>query len=271
MYSDACQATCKVTAWHSTPPTRSRRPWLDCAVGAPPALSPRRAPPPTHGAHGGHGGPWGRARRRGPMPARGRFAGPARVRMLDALIAASGPLSVSEIAEAIGVDQPRASRLVQQAEQMGLVAREPDPDDARRTRVRLTPEGEGSSPASAVGGGMPCAPPSRDSPTPSAPSSLACWRSSPTPGRATDRRRRRCRVARSLVHNSGDSFRVGLHTRGIPRLRLVPPSDFPELCASDVREGPWPTARDLAASVHRAAWSLVHNSGDSDCAGATSA
>ncbi len=98
------------------------------------------------GGHGGRGfgGPWGR----GAPPwadaaAAGRFAGPARVRMLDALIAASGPLSVSEIAEAIGVDQPRASRLVQQAEQMGLVAREPDPDDARRTRVRLTPEGEG--------------------------------------------------------------------------------------------------------------------------------
>ncbi|KTS64539.1 hypothetical protein NS206_07995 [Microbacterium testaceum] len=64
------------------------------------------------------------------------------MRMLDALVAASDALSVSEIAEAVGVDQPRASRLVQQATQMGLVAREPDPDDARRTRVRLTPEGE---------------------------------------------------------------------------------------------------------------------------------
>jgi DNA-binding MarR family transcriptional regulator len=62
--------------------------------------------------------------------------------MLDALVAASDALSVSEIAEAVGVDQPRASRLVQQSTQMGLVAREPDPDDARRTRVRLTPEGE---------------------------------------------------------------------------------------------------------------------------------
>lgn len=96
-----------------------------------------------HGGHGGHGGPWGRGAPPWADPARGRFGGPARLRLLDALIAASGPLSVSEIAEAIGVDQPRASRLVQQAEQMGLVAREPDPDDARRTRVRLTPEGEG--------------------------------------------------------------------------------------------------------------------------------
>jgi len=98
-----------------------------------------------HGERGGgHGGPWGRG---APPwvadPAHGRFGGPARLRMLDALIAASGSLSVSEIGEAVGVDQPRASRLVQQAAQMGLVVREPDPDDARRTRVRLTPEGEG--------------------------------------------------------------------------------------------------------------------------------
>lgn len=115
------------------------------------SLRGRRPRPPfppdahhhPHGAHGGHGGPWGRGAPPWADPARGRFGGPARLRLLDALIAASGPLSVSEIAEAIGVDQPRASRLVQQAVQMGLVAREPDPDDARRTRVRLTPEGEG--------------------------------------------------------------------------------------------------------------------------------
>ena len=70
-----------------------------------------------------------------------RFAGPARLRLLEALSAASQPLSVSEIAEAIGVDQPRASRLVQQAVEMGLARREVDPDDARRTRVVLTGDG----------------------------------------------------------------------------------------------------------------------------------
>ncbi|ODT36317.1 MAG: hypothetical protein BGO45_05525 [Microbacterium sp. 71-36] len=64
------------------------------------------------------------------------------MRMLDALIAAPGSLTVSEIADAVGVDQPRASRLVQQGVQMRLVEREPDPDDARRTRVRITAEGE---------------------------------------------------------------------------------------------------------------------------------
>ncbi|WZH38388.1 MAG: MarR family winged helix-turn-helix transcriptional regulator [Microbacterium enclense] len=110
-------------------------------------LRGRRPRPPFgpdehhHHPHG-HGGPWSRGAPPWADPAHGRFGGPARLRMLDALVAASAPLTVSDIAEAVGVDQPRASRLVQQATQMGLVAREPDPDDARRTRVRLTPEGE---------------------------------------------------------------------------------------------------------------------------------
>lgn len=79
----------------------------------------------------------------GPPPwvAGPRLGGPARLRLLEALAAASGPLSVSEIGDAVGVDQPRASRLVQQAVEMGLVRREADPDDARRTRVALTDEG----------------------------------------------------------------------------------------------------------------------------------
>ncbi|WP_374311709.1 MarR family winged helix-turn-helix transcriptional regulator [Microbacterium sp.] len=85
------------------------------------------------GPHHGHGpGPWG-----GPP----RFGGPARLRLLEALAAASHPLSVGEIADAVGVDQPRASRLVQQAFQLDLVRREADPEDARRTRVALTDAG----------------------------------------------------------------------------------------------------------------------------------
>lgn len=63
------------------------------------------------------------------------------MRMLDALAAASAPLSVSALGEAIGVDQPRASRLVQQGVERGYVRREADPDDARRTRIALTDEG----------------------------------------------------------------------------------------------------------------------------------
>ena len=60
---------------------------------------------------------------------------------LDALAQASEPLSVSGLADAIGVDQPRASRLVQQGVDRGWVRREADPEDARRTRIALTDEG----------------------------------------------------------------------------------------------------------------------------------
>ena len=63
------------------------------------------------------------------------------MRLLETLAQASGPLSVGELAEAIGVDQPRASRLVQQGVELGVVRREADPDDARRTRVALTDAG----------------------------------------------------------------------------------------------------------------------------------
>lgn len=107
--------------------------------------------PHGHGMHPGHGhgdGPWGRG---GPNHGHGhgappwagaaRLGGPARMRLLEALAAASHPLSVGEIADAVGVDQPRASRLVQQAFQLELVRREADPEDARRTRVALTDAG----------------------------------------------------------------------------------------------------------------------------------
>jgi DNA-binding MarR family transcriptional regulator len=100
--------------------------------------------PHGHGAHG-FPDPFGPHGAMPPGPpwsgAHGRFAGPARVRLLEALAAASTPLSVSELAERIGVDQPRASRLVQQCVQLGFVRREADPDDARRTRIVLTDDG----------------------------------------------------------------------------------------------------------------------------------
>jgi DNA-binding MarR family transcriptional regulator len=100
-----------------------------------------RFPPPS-GGHGRHGDPRAHDQRVGDGPAGPRFGGgPARFRLLDALAAASHPLSVSEVGEAIGVDQPRASRLIQQAVELGLVRREADPDDARRTRTALTDEG----------------------------------------------------------------------------------------------------------------------------------
>ncbi|MFB7249659.1 MarR family winged helix-turn-helix transcriptional regulator [Microbacterium sp. NPDC056234] len=96
------------------------------------------------GPHGHHGGPHeGRPFRPGPWAGGpgGRFAAPAWMRMLEALAAASAPLSVSELADAVGVDQPRASRLVQQGVERGFVQREADPDDGRRTRIALTDAG----------------------------------------------------------------------------------------------------------------------------------
>lgn len=97
--------------------------------------------PDGHRGHGpwNHGGPHGAQHEW--LAAGPRLGGPARLRLLDALAAASHPLSVSEVGEAIGVDQPRASRLIQQAVDLGLVRREADPDDARRTRVALTAQG----------------------------------------------------------------------------------------------------------------------------------
>lgn len=111
-----------------------------------------RGPGAHGGPHGWHGGPHpdhfehaGHPGRPGMPPwmadPSGRFGGPARMRMLEALAAASAPLSVSDLGAVIGVDQPRASRLVQQGVAHGFVRREADPDDARRTRIALTDEG----------------------------------------------------------------------------------------------------------------------------------
>lgn len=65
----------------------------------------------------------------------------ARFRLLDALEGAEHPPSVSELADAIGVDQPRASRLVQAAVEAGHARREADPADARRSAIVLTDAG----------------------------------------------------------------------------------------------------------------------------------
>ncbi|WP_245561743.1 MarR family winged helix-turn-helix transcriptional regulator [Agromyces italicus] len=65
----------------------------------------------------------------------------ARFRLLDALEAAPQPPSVGQLAEAIGVDQPRASRLVQAAVEAGHARRELDPADARRSAIVLSAAG----------------------------------------------------------------------------------------------------------------------------------
>jgi DNA-binding MarR family transcriptional regulator len=57
------------------------------------------------------------------------------------VLADHGPSSVSELAAAIGVDQPRASRLVQAAVGTGQVRRDVDPNDARRSILIITDSG----------------------------------------------------------------------------------------------------------------------------------
>ncbi|HEX3964384.1 MAG TPA: MarR family transcriptional regulator [Trebonia sp.] len=54
---------------------------------------------------------------------------------------AAGPMSLGALAEAVGVDAPYATLIVDNLEERGLVARQPDPADRRRKLVTLTPEG----------------------------------------------------------------------------------------------------------------------------------
>lgn len=66
--------------------------------------------------------------------------GSGRVKAL--LWLAEGPLSLSELAEAVRVDAPYATLIVDSLEERGLVERRPDPDDRRRKLVALTPQGK---------------------------------------------------------------------------------------------------------------------------------
>jgi DNA-binding MarR family transcriptional regulator len=72
----------------------------------------------------------------------GETGGGASQQVLDALEAAGPtPLGVNGIAEALGVDQPRASKLVAAAVTAGLVRRDADQHDGRRTVLALTDAG----------------------------------------------------------------------------------------------------------------------------------
>lgn len=53
-----------------------------------------------------------------------------------------GPMSLSSLAEAVRVDAPYATLIVDSLEERGLVERRPDPADRRRKLVALTPEGK---------------------------------------------------------------------------------------------------------------------------------
>jgi DNA-binding MarR family transcriptional regulator len=52
-----------------------------------------------------------------------------------------GPLTVGDLAEAIGITQPGATRTVGQLVELGMLESEPAPDDQRRRIVSLTKEG----------------------------------------------------------------------------------------------------------------------------------
>ncbi|RSM59451.1 MarR family transcriptional regulator [Actinoplanes sp. ATCC 53533] len=62
--------------------------------------------------------------------------------VLDALEEIGRPATVGEVGAATGVDQPRASRLVGRAVDQGLVVRQADQSDGRRTLLALTGEGQ---------------------------------------------------------------------------------------------------------------------------------
>jgi DNA-binding MarR family transcriptional regulator len=53
-----------------------------------------------------------------------------------------GPLSLGKLAEAVKVDPPYATLIVDTLEERGFVERRPDPADRRRKLVAVTPSGE---------------------------------------------------------------------------------------------------------------------------------
>jgi DNA-binding MarR family transcriptional regulator len=61
--------------------------------------------------------------------------------VLDALEELGRPATVGEVGAALGVDQPRASRLVARAVDQQLVVRRADQRDGRRTLLALTERG----------------------------------------------------------------------------------------------------------------------------------
>ncbi|WP_433656605.1 MarR family winged helix-turn-helix transcriptional regulator [Nocardia sp. CA-128927] len=86
---------------------------------------------------------------------RGALAGDSPIptalhRVLDAVAATESP-TVSTLAPALGVDQPRASRLVAQAVSHGLLERVADQHDGRRAVLRLTDGGQQAMAAARTG------------------------------------------------------------------------------------------------------------------------
>ncbi len=65
-------------------------------------------------------------------------------------LAARGPARVGAIAAALSVTQPTASDAVAALVRKGLVAKRPDPEDARAAHIQIAPAGQAAAKASAV-------------------------------------------------------------------------------------------------------------------------
>lgn len=61
---------------------------------------------------------------------------------LQGLSEPPGPVTVKDVALALGLEHSTASRLLAEAESEGLVHRATDPNDRRRTAISLTPTGD---------------------------------------------------------------------------------------------------------------------------------
>jgi DNA-binding MarR family transcriptional regulator len=59
-----------------------------------------------------------------------------------AAIDRAGPLTIGELAQAVGITQPGATRTVSQLLELGFVDMNPAPDDQRRRLISLTPKGQ---------------------------------------------------------------------------------------------------------------------------------
>jgi DNA-binding MarR family transcriptional regulator len=66
----------------------------------------------------------------------------AQLKVVMMLAHSGGAMTVSRMADLLGVRQPTASYLIERLVQGGLVERAEDAEDRRRTLVRLTPAGE---------------------------------------------------------------------------------------------------------------------------------
>lgn len=133
----ACQVACKVRIVTSEAPTPAEI--IATSLSQLRGRRPHR--PELHGSNPNHDHGEQARGTAGNRHGERRRGGLALMRLVQSLTAAQRPLSVSDLGEAVGVDQPRASRLVQQAVAYGLVEREADPEDARRTRIVLTDHG----------------------------------------------------------------------------------------------------------------------------------